>query len=340
MSRTLKDLKEFFEFGPQYAAQPITKENAWIVFRYSKNDIKLTQDKHSYKAQVNLSFDVLTVEKNTPEVEFLCTIHGKDLLYPKEKDKTFHEKIKGSKKRRRGKKQSIPHIPFGIHVKVFSNELNTKIEGFLHHHFIDIINQIKAVNFVSSSFNPALTLSTEFLQKDGISLPNIFRGLSEIVKEEFIKRISQIEGIHMEIWAGKSEVKKARQDLDLVLKKKDGRITNPHDSESTTMGFVFDFPRLKAPFSPIVVTKNRGDPQGYLNYTDIIELFKQFPEIIEQRAKKIDLGKPIESSKEEYEKLSKFFRDLSYENISRVQLWGLDYPLPFSPNFDVLVMAL
>ncbi|UYP45594.1 Acetyl-CoA decarbonylase/synthase complex subunit beta [Candidatus Lokiarchaeum ossiferum] len=325
--------------GHQYSAQKIESKDLWVELGGVRSDIykidsfllngpKSKDESPDAYISTHLSYSFLeiTPKDSIPEDNISIT------LDPSLTDQEQISILQSKKK----------SIEFGFQCKISSTRFSSFQEGWLYRHVISILNQIEGVEFQSYNYLPTLRLHSQ-LSMDSLSskLTHLFQHLIISMKSKF----SEIDHIDIVLKVGSFSVQKTRQEAESVIVEKRKSATQkviPY-SPSTDKGshfLAFTFDQSIAPYAAIILTPWTCDPAGYLFYSDFSPT--HFPKDLLTKYGIIfhPLGELLNSVTGEFRGINSYFAQLSFQSILRVELFGLEYPLPGSINSDVIIFPI
>lgn len=331
--------KTSVQSGLQYSAQKIESKDLWIELGGIKSG-RFIDDSMAPKEPLSEKDSVKANSSHYLSYTFL-EIAPKDSIQ-KDNISILIDPSLSNQELNSSSKSKKNVIDFGFHCKISSTRFTTFQEGWLHRHIVSLLNQIEGIEYQSYNYLPTLRLHRQ-LSTDTLSsiLTQLFQHLINVLKSKF----SEIDQIEVILNVGAKSLQKSRLAAESVLFNKRKIATEkviPYSSSidqvSDFLAFTFD--QSIAPYAAIILTPWTCDPAGYLFYSDFSP--EHFPEDLLGQYGIIHhpLGKVINSVSGEFEGINTYFAQLTFQSIVRVELFGLDFPLPGSINSDVIIFSI
>ncbi len=330
------------EIGSQYSAEKILPNKIWISLGGQKSTKNFLKPKKNFKNSTQnienspflssfSSFDLIEIKSNLNLKQDKLVIKKPDIF-----TNNFTDIV-----------SNIPKYGFiwdiGIHIEIQSEILSIFQEGWIHRHVIEILNEIRGIEYNSNNYFPSLIVSRDLINLKNPS--NLFDDVFSYLISQLKLKFSEIDKIHINVDINSQKEIPNRNEIENILKNKRERNYSLHNSIQKNWkdldGFYsFSFDSKISPFFLLILTNNNSDPAGYLNYNDFNDEY--FSKKLKKKYKieKKTLGKLINSEKAEFANLNFIFHENSFGLISKIELASINNPIPSSPNSEILLFPI
>ena len=285
--------------------------------------IKSVEIKDRILASYWLSFDLVTIISSSPTS--LSTINIE--LNPKFQNVNFVQSTKGCE-------------AIGIHVTLFSSKLTPFYEGICQWLLIRFFNELTGCEYYSVNFSPHILLDLNFL-----NFPNwheFLNAIGEYLQHRFQSSLPEISGLNISFYLGENTIQmKGSTAKQCIIERRQRKINHRTPiKEGTGNVFALPFSQDRAPGAIILISPFSSDPANYICYTDLqeahlsSEFCKRFGII------KTSLGQALNPSKGEYISINKLLSNSSFNLVTQGQLLGMEKPIPFGPNFEIIIFSV
>ncbi len=329
------------EIGLQYSAQKIEPKDTWIELGGIKSGMysEGLQEPSDRSALVDsdLAFSSHFLSYTYLEINPKSSITDENISIEIDPDI-----LQATNQGDQNSKSNKIIRDFGFKVLITSKKFTSHQEGWLQRHVIKCLNQIHGIEYLSFDYLPTLRLHYNLSEN---SLTTALEQIASYLIRTLKSKFAEIDQIAIEMKIGAVSLQSSRNDSEEILISKRKLAEKKLDpsfqvTESTTDFLAFPFDQSIAPYSSIILTPWTCDPTGYLFYSDFSaenfseKLFKKYGLV------RRPLGDLLNPETGEFEGINDYFSIISFHSILRVELWGLNFPLPGSPNSEIIIFPI